>query len=126
MSELARQYASSAMPGESPRTRHMALLDAYFHGCQYASLPRAWHEDVDAAGHPVPFRARRPSTVLPLPRLIVEVFVRALWGAGRRPKATLAGATPEDNAFIDDLIAEARLYRVMTEATRRGLATGTG
>ncbi len=104
----------------------MSLLDAYYHGCQYASLPRAWHEDVDSAGQPVPFRQRRPSTVLPLPRLIVDVFVRALWGAGRRPKATLADGEPEDHALIDDLIAEARLYRVMTEASRRGLTVGTG
>lgn len=125
-SELGRQYQASATPGESPRTRDMALVDAYFHGCQYDGLPRAWHETVDAAGQLIPFRARRPSTILPIPRLIVRVYVRSLWGAGRRPKATLAGGTPEDNALLDDMIAEARLLRVMTEATRRGLTIGTG
>lgn len=126
LTELARQYQAKAQEGESPRMRSMALLDAYYHGCQYDFLPRAWHEDVDATGQPVPFRSRRPSTVLPIPRVIVDVFNRALWGAGRRPKATLADGAPDDNALLDDMIAEARLYRAMAEATRRALAIGTG
>lgn len=124
--ELARQLEATARKGESARTRDMALLDAYYHGCQYDQLPRAWHEDLDSTGQPIPFRSRRPSTILPYPRIIVDVYVRALWGAGRRPKATLADGEQEDNAFLDDIIAEARLYRAMKEATRRALAIGTG
>jgi hypothetical protein len=124
--ELARQYQAKAQEGESARTRSMALLDAYYHGCQYEFLPRVWHEDIDTAGQPVPFRSRRPSTVLPIPRVIVDVFNRALWGSGRRPKATLADGSPDDNSLLDDIIAEARLHRAMAEATRRALTIGTG
>ena len=102
----------------------MELLDAYYHGTQYAFLPRAWHEDVDAQGQPIPFRKRRPSTVLPLAKTIVDTFVRALWGAGRRPTATL---TPDkDDGLIERIVAEARLYRAMSEATRRALSLGSG
>src|SRR5690349_10320670 len=104
----------------------MALLDAYYHGCQYDFLQRAWHETTDAAGQPVPFRSRRPSDILPIPRVIVGTFNRALWGAGRRPKATVADGGPDDNALIDDVIQEARLYRAMAEATRRALTIGSG
>src|SRR5690606_31087299 len=124
--ELARQYEAKAQEGESPRARRMALLDAYYHGCQYDHLPRAWDEDVDSAGNPVPFRQRRPSTVLPVPRVIVDTFCRALWGAGRRPKVVLADGTPDDNAYVDDVLAEMRAYRVMAEATRRAFCCGTG
>ncbi len=126
MSELGRQYQAQAQEGESPRCRAMGLVDAYYHGTQYDFLPRAWHEDTDTNGQPVPFRARRPSTVVPVPRLIVDIFNRALWGAGRRPKATLADGAPEDNAYLDDIISEAKLFRVMDEATRRALTAGTG
>lgn len=124
--ELARQYEAKAQPGESPRTRSMALLEAYYHGCQYDGLPRAWHEDLDNAGQPIPFVQRRPSTKIPIGRMIVNIYVRALWGAGRRPKATLAGGDAEANAYVDDIIAEAKLYRAMTDATRRALSIGTG
>ncbi len=126
LTELARQYQATAQAGESPRTRALALLDAYYHGCQYDFLPRAWHEATDSTGQPVPFRSRRPSTVLPIPRVIVETFNRALWGAGRRPKATLADGGPDANAYVDDIISEARLYRVMDEASRRALTIGSG
>ena len=126
MSELSRQYQSQGQPGASPRTLAMELLDAYYHGCAYDHLPRAWHETIDQAGQAIPFWSRRPSTVLPTPRLIVDVFCRALWGAGRRPKASLADGKPEDSAYLDDIIAEARLHRVMAEATRRVLSIGTG
>lgn len=124
--EIARQYQAKAQEGESPRTRKLALLDAYYHGRQYDFLPRAWDEVLDAGDQPVPFRSRRPSTVVPIPPLIVNVFKRALWGTGRRPKATIAGGSDDDNALIDDIIAEAKLYRVMSKATRRALTIGTG
>lgn len=126
LTEVARQYQAAAQADESPRARYMALLDAYYHGCQYDFLPRAWHEDLDAAGAPVPFRSRRPSTILPIPRVIVRVFVRALWGAGRRPKASLAGGSPEATVLLDDVVKEARLVRAMSEATSRALRIGTG
>ena len=68
LTEIARQYQAKAQADESPRTRFLALLDAYYAGCQYDFLPRAWHEITDNAGQPVPFRSRRPSTVLPFGR----------------------------------------------------------
>jgi hypothetical protein len=125
-SELARQHEATGQKGESRRFRRLALLEAYYHGAQYDFLPRAWDEDLDSAGNAVPFRQRRPSTIRPVPRIVVEIFCRALWGRGRRPKATIPGAGPEANAYVDDIIAEAKLARVMADATRRGLRIGTG
>ncbi len=126
MSELTRLYQSQSNPGESERTRKMALLDAYYCGSQYSALPRAWDETLDDNGAPIPFRMRRPSTVLPWPALIVNTFTRALWSSGRRPVAMLKEAEPKENQDVADLIAEAQLYRVMREASRRALTVGTG
>ena len=70
---------------------------------------------------------RRPSVVVPMPKLIVDTYCRALWSAGRRPIAVLEGASgTEDNMLLASLIREARLYKVMREATRRALSLGTG
>jgi hypothetical protein len=128
MTELQRLYAQTApMPGESERSRCLALLEAYYRGTQYGGLHLPWDASLDDKGAPVPFRLRRPSTVVPLPRLIVDTFVRALWATGRRPIATLKGADDtDDNAALADLIKAARLYRVMREATTTALITGTG
>jgi hypothetical protein len=127
MNELQRIYQEKALPGESARTRRMALLEAYYLGTQYDALPSAWDECMDTAGQPIPFRLRRPSTVVPLPKLIVNTFKRALWAADRRPRAVLKGPGNEAaNADIAALIDESGLYRVMGEATRRALVTGTG
>lgn len=128
MNELQRYYRDKAKPGESERQRRMSLLEAYLNNCQYNALPAAWDESVNAnTGEVIPFRLRRPSTIVPLPSLIVETFTRALWAAGRRPIATLKGGKgTADNALLADLIDEAKLYRVMREATRRALTVGTG
>jgi hypothetical protein len=127
MTELIRQLMAQKTQGESARTRHLAILEAYYHSSQYAGLPRAWDETTDHAGSPVPFRSRRPSTVIPLPKLIVDCFVRGLWGSSRRPIATLAGeGGTDDNALLADVIREAAIYRAMREATRRALSIGAG
>jgi hypothetical protein len=126
MHELARDYMAACPKSESPRTRWLTLLERYHDGTQYDHLMRAFDETLDQAGQPVPFRTRRPSTIVPIPRVLVDTFCRALWGAGRRPRAILADGGPDVNAYVDDIISEARLYRAMGEATRRALTIGTG
>jgi len=126
MSELARSYLASC-GGDSPRAAYLRLLSAYYAGTQYQHLPRAWHENTDRSGQPIDFRQRRPSNVLPLPRQIVDTFCRALFGSGRRPKASIAD-TPgsDDDTLLSDLIAEAKIDSTFADATRRALATGSG
>jgi hypothetical protein len=128
MNELQRYYLEKADPSESERQRRMSLLEAYLANTQYACLPAAWDESVNAqTGEVIPFRLRRPSTVVPLPSLIVDTFTRALWAVGRRPVATINGAEGDaDNVLLSSLIDEAKIYRTMREATRRALAVGAG
>jgi hypothetical protein len=127
MTELIRTLMAQKTPGESARARHLAILEAYYHATQYVGLPRPWDQAIDETGSPIPFRQRRPSTVIPLPKLIVDCFVRGLWGSSRRPIATLAGKTgTEDNELLAAIIREGGVYKAMREATRRALSIGTG
>lgn len=127
MTELQRAYMTGAKDGESARTRRMAFYESYFTGTTYDTLAVPWDVALDGAGCTVPLRSRRPNVVVPLPRLVVDAFVRMLWGAGRRPTASIVGAKgPEDNQLLADVIDEADLVRVMRDATTRALRTGTG
>lgn len=127
MSELTRLYQQNPpKPGETERARAMALLEAYYANTQYAGLPRAWDEALDANGQVIPFRMRRPSTIVPLPALVVDTFTRSLWATGRRPVPMLKDADDEQNVVLAALMSEAKIARSMREATRRALTTGTG
>jgi hypothetical protein len=127
LTELERQYVGGAKDGESKRTRRMAFLESYFSGTTYDALAVPWDAAPDGAGRPIPLRSRRPSVLLPLPRLVVSAYVRMLWGAGRRPSAAIVGAGgAEDNALLADIVDEADLVRVMRDATCRALRCGTG
>src|SRR5262249_15762189 len=112
---------------ESPRTQQLAKLDAYYAGTQYEGLPHSWDKAIADTGAAIPFRQRKPSTIIPLPKLIVDSFCRALCGAGRRPIASIDGATgTADNGALAKLMREGRVIKAMREATRRALSIGTG
>jgi hypothetical protein len=112
--------------GETSRARFLEQLEDFYHNSQYDHLKACWTDTVGDDGAPVSFLQKRPSVVIPLPSLIVDTFTRGLWAAGRRPIPVVKDAQAEDAKELADLVAETQLYRVMREATRRALITGTG
>jgi len=110
------------------RREHLTRLNAYYSGHQYDDRPASWDTCLDQrTGAAIPFRSRKPSTILPIPKLVCDSFSRALLGQGRRPIAVLADVDgTADNALLAGIIKEARLYRVLRESTRRALSLGTG
>lgn len=108
------------------RLETLSKLDAYYCSTQYEHLQHAWDECLDGRGQAIPFRQRKPQTIVPIAKLIVDSHVRGLWGAGRRPIAVIADEEgTADNKLLAGLVREAKLNRVMREATRRALSLGT-
>ena len=129
MTELMRQYLASAKDGQSGRTRRMKFYESYAvtPATTYDHLQCPWDQSNEVTGQQIPFRSRRPSVLVPLAAMVVNVFVRALWGAGRRPTASIVDAAgTADNQILADILDEAGLVKTFSEATRRALRTGSG
>ena len=102
-----------------PRARALDILRRVLDGTLYDVLPYQFHEERGAGGEYIPLRNRRPSRAL-----------RALphRGGGQRRPAVQRGPFPDDRlrrphhsrAALADIVKEARLNQVMTEAAMRG------
>ena len=81
-------------------------------------LPYQFHEERGAGGEYIPLRNRRPSVRYALCRVVVEDSVSLLFSEGHFP--TIDCADPDVRGVLADIVKEARLNQVMTDAAIRG------
>jgi hypothetical protein len=101
-----------------PRARALDLLRRVLDGTLYDALPYQFHEERSAGGEYIPLRSRRPSVRYALCRIVVEDSVALLFSEGHFP--TIDSADRNTRAALADIVKEARLNQVMTEAAVRG------
>ncbi|MBS0558440.1 MAG: phage portal protein [Proteobacteria bacterium] len=102
----------------SPRTRALDILKRILDGTLYDVLPYQFHEERGAGGEYVPLRRRRPSVRYALCRVVVEDSVSLLFSEGHFP--TIDCADQVTRGALADIVREARLNQVMTDAAIRG------
>jgi len=102
----------------SQRTRTLDILKRVLDGTLYDMLPYQFHEERGAGGEYVPLRRRRPSVRYALCRVVVEDSVSLLFSEGHFP--TIDCADPVTRGALADIVREARLNQVMTDAAIRG------
>jgi len=101
-----------------PRARALDILRRVLDGTLYDALPYQFHEERSAGREYIPLRSRRPSVRYALCRIVVEDSVALLFSEGHFPTIDCADRTTR--AMLADIIKEARLNQVMTEAAMRG------
>jgi len=101
-----------------PRARALDVLRRVLDGTLYDALPYQFHEERSAGGEYIPLRSRRPSVRYALCRIVVEDSVALLFSEGHFP--TIDSADRTTRATLADIVKEARLNQVMTEAAMRG------
>jgi len=101
-----------------PRTRMLDILTRVLDGRLYDVLPYQFHEERGAGGDYIPLRNRRPSVRYALCRVVVEDSVSLLFSEGHFP--TIDCTDPDVRAALADIVREARLNQVMTDAAIRG------
>ena len=101
-----------------PRARALDILKRVLDGTFYDVLPNQFHEERGAGGEYIPLRDRRPSVRYALSRIVVEDSVSLLFSEGHFP--TIDCADRALRATLADIVKEARLNQVMTEAAIRG------
>ena len=102
----------------APRTRTLDILKRVLEGKLYDVLPFQFHEERGAGGDYIPLRNRRPSVRYSLCRVVVEDSIALLFSEGHFP--TIDCDDPDVRAALADIVQEARLNQVMTEAAIRG------
>jgi len=115
-----------------PRFRVLDGLESYFEGNQYNSLTYNWDGNIQgygdvadiAPGWYIPIARRRPSTVMPLPRIIVTRLTAMLLGEDRAPEITVEG-DPDAEDYVKALAKSSKLMASLQEARDRGGSCGT-
>jgi hypothetical protein len=102
----------------SPRTRTLGILRRVLDGSLYDVLPYQFHEERGAGGDYIPLRNRRPSVRYALCRVVVEDSVSLLFSEGHFP--TIDCTDADTRGVLADIVREARLNQVMTDAAIRG------
>lgn len=102
----------------SPRTRVLDILNRVLEGRLYDVLPFEFHEERSSAGEYIPLRKRRPSIRYNICRVVVEDSVALLFSEGHFP--TIDCPDQRIRAVLADIVKEAHLNSVMTEAAIRG------
>ncbi len=105
-------------PAYPDRTRTLDILNRLLTGTFYNVLPYSFNEERGAGGEYIPLRNRRPSVRYPLCRLVVEDSVALLFSEGHFPAIDCPDARVHE--ALANLVKEARLNLVMTEAAIRG------
>ena len=105
-------------PDYPPRMRALDILRRVLDGTLYDVLPYQFHEERGAGGDYIPLRNRRPSVRYGLCRLVVEDSVSLLFSEGHFPALNCADRSIR--ATLSDIVKEAGLNQVMTEAAIRG------
>ncbi len=105
-------------PDFPERTRTLDILRRVIDGTLYDVLPYEFHDERGANGEYVPLRARRPSVRYALPRIVVEDSVALLFSEGHFPAIDSPAREVRDT--LGQIMREARLNLVMTEAALRG------
>ncbi len=100
------------------RVRTLDVLKRVLDGRLYDALPYQFHEERGAGGQYIPLRSRRPSVRYALCRIVVEDSVSLLFSEGHFP--TIDCADRAIRVAIADIVKEARLNLIMTEAAIRG------
>jgi hypothetical protein len=101
-----------------PRARALDILKRVLDGRLYDVLPYQFHEERGAGGEYIPLRNRRPSVRYALCRIVVEDSVSLLFSEGHFPTIDCADHTIR--GALADIVKEARLNLMMTEAAMRG------
>jgi hypothetical protein len=104
------------------RVRKLSILNRVLDGTLYDTLPYHFHEERSEAGEYIPLRQRRPSVRYPLCRIVVEDSVSLLFSESHFP--TIDSSDRTVRATFANIVKEARLNLLMTEAAMRG-ATGS-
>jgi hypothetical protein len=102
----------------APRTRMLDILRRVLDGTLYDAIPNQFHEERGAGGDYIPLRSRRPSVRYALCRVVVEDSVSLLFSEGHFP--TIDCADANTRAALADIVKDARLNQVMTDAAIRG------
>jgi hypothetical protein len=102
----------------APRTRTLDILKRVLEGRLYDVLPYQFHEERGAGGEYIPLRNRRPSVRYALCRVVVGDSVSLLFSEGHFPTVDCADSAVRGT--LADIIKEAGLNQVMTEAAIRG------
>jgi hypothetical protein len=102
----------------APRTRMLDILRRVLEGTFYDALPYQFHEERGAGGDYIPLRDRRPSVRYALCRVVVEDSISLLFSEGHFP--TIDCSDPQTRDVLADIVSEARLNQVMTDAAIRG------
>jgi hypothetical protein len=102
----------------SPRTRSLDILRRVLNGTLYDVLPYQFHQERTGSGEYIPLRNRRPSVRYALCRGVVEDSISLLFSEGHFP--TIDCPDPAVNAFLANVVKEARLNQVMIDAAIRG------
>lgn len=105
-------------PDYTPRSRTLDILKRVLDGTLYDVLPHEFHEERGAGGDYIPLRNRRPSVRYALSRIVVDDSVALLFSEGHFPAIDCADATVR--SVFADIVKDARLNQVMTEAAIRG------
>jgi hypothetical protein len=105
-------------PAYPERTRRLELLGRVLNGTLYDVLPYRFHEERGAGGEYIPLRQRAPSVRYALCRVVVEDSVALLFSEAHFPSIDSPDAAAR--AFLADLVKDARLNAVMTDAAIRG------
>ncbi len=105
-------------PDYPERTRTLDIMRRVLDGTLYDVLPYEFHDERSAGGDYVPLRARRPSVRYALPRIVVEDSVALLFSEGHFPAIDSPSQPVRDT--LGQIMREARLNLVMTEAALRG------
>lgn len=100
------------------RARTLDILNRVLAGRLYDVLPYQFHEERSVSGEYIPLRQRRPSVRYNLCRIVVEDSVALLFSEGHFP--TIDCADTRARAVLAEVIKEARLNLVLTEAAIRG------
>ncbi len=107
----------------SPRAKHLAGLERYVEGTQYAGLPD-WFSDEK------PLWERAPCIVYPIVRSAIDSNVDLLLGEGRYPSATvedLEGDAADDfEQALARIVKQARLQAAAREVFAAGQGSAAG
>jgi hypothetical protein len=105
-------------PEYSTRSRVLDILHRVLDGTLYDVLPYQFHEERSLGGDYIPLRSRRPSVRYGLSRVVVEDSVALLFSEGHFP--TINCENPDVQSVLSDIMKEAHLNQVMTEAAISG------
>jgi hypothetical protein len=100
------------------RAFNLTWLKMALDGKLYDNQEHEFHEEKGASGEYIPVRARRPSVIYGLPRIVVEDSVSLLFSEAHFP--TIQCDDKPTVAALMDLMKETRIDEVMVSAAIRG------